>query len=183
MTSSNASSGVLSFTSSSNSSSLSSQWSYDVFLSFQGENTRNNFTGHLYRALHQNGINTYIDNEELRRGEKISPTLLKAIEESKISIVVFSENYASSAWCLDELIKILECKGSKQQKVLPVFYKVEPSTVRHQINSFKEALAKHEENFKDDAKVQRWKTALKQAADLSGFHLKINEEQSKLKAY
>ncbi|XP_040996732.1 disease resistance protein Roq1-like [Juglans microcarpa x Juglans regia] len=119
-----------------------------------------------------------MDNEELRRGEKISPALEKAIEESKISIIIFSENYASSTWCLDELMKILECKESKQHKVLPVFYKVEPSTVRHQNSSFKEALAKHEEKFKDDAKVQRWKTALKQAADLSGLHLKINENES-----
>ncbi|KAF5469371.1 hypothetical protein F2P56_013452, partial [Juglans regia] len=178
MTSSIAPLGVLSSPSSSNSSSLTSQWSYDVFLSFRGEDTRNNFIVHLYKDLHQNGINTYMDNEELRRGEKISPALQKAIEESKISIIVFSENYASSTWCLDELMKILECKESKQHKVLPVFYKVEPSTVRHQKSSFKEALARHEEKFKDDAKVQRWKTALKQVADLSGLHLKINENES-----
>ncbi|XP_040996231.1 disease resistance protein Roq1-like [Juglans microcarpa x Juglans regia] len=120
-----------------------------------------------------------MDNEELRRGEEISPALLKAIEESKISIIVFSENYASSTWCLDELMKILECKESKQQKVLLVFYKVEPSTVRHQKNSFEEALSKHEDKFKHDAKVQRWKTALNQAACLSGLHLKINENESK----
>ncbi|XP_042960535.1 disease resistance protein RPV1-like [Carya illinoinensis] len=158
---------------------LSSQWNYDVFLSFRGEDTRNGFTGHLYHALDQKGINTYKDDVELRRGEEISPALLKAIQESKISIVIFSENYASSTWCLDELLKILECKESKQQKVFPVFYKVEPSTVRQQKNSFKEALDKHEDKFKDDAKVQKWKTALKQAADLSGFHLKIEENESK----
>ncbi|XP_035546430.1 disease resistance protein RUN1-like [Juglans regia] len=178
MTSSNESPEVLSSDSSSNSSSLTSQWSYDVFLSFRGEDTRYGFISHLYSALHQKGINTYMD-DKLRRGEEISPTLLKAIKESKISIVVFSENYASSIWCLNELIRILECKESKQQKVLPVFYKVEPSTVRLQKNSFKEALAKHEDRFKDDAKVQRWKTALKQAADISGLHLKINEDESK----
>ncbi|KAG2668047.1 hypothetical protein I3760_15G142100 [Carya illinoinensis] len=178
MTSSNASPGVLFSPSSSNSSSLTSQWSYDVFLSFRGEDTRNNFTGYLYSALRQKGINTYID-EKLRKGEEISPALLKAIEESKISIIIFSKDYASSIWCLDELVKILDCKESKQHKVLPVFYKVEPSTVRHQKDSFKKALAKYEDKFKGDAKVQRWKTALKQAADLSGFHLKINENKSK----
>ncbi|KAG7945084.1 hypothetical protein I3843_15G135000, partial [Carya illinoinensis] len=147
--------------------------SYDIFLSFRGEDTRYGFTSHLYSALHQKGIKAYIDGM-LRRGEEISPALLKTIKESKISIVIFSDNYASSTWCFDELMKILECKESKQQKVLPVFYKVEPSTVRQQKNSFKEALAKHEDKFKD-AKVQKWKTALKQAADLSGFHLKIEE--------
>ncbi|KAG7945150.1 hypothetical protein I3843_15G138200 [Carya illinoinensis] len=175
MTSSNTSPGVLLYSaSSSNSSSLSSH--YDVFLSFRGEDTRNNFIVHLDKDLRQHGFNTYMDNEELRRGEEISPALFKAIEESKISIVIFSENYASSSWCLDELMKILECKESKQQKVLLIFYKVEPSTIRHPKNSL---LAKHEDKFKDVAKVKMWKTALNHAADLSGLHSKINENESK----
>ncbi|KAG6627833.1 TMV resistance protein N-like isoform X2 [Carya illinoinensis] len=174
MTSSIAFPEVLSSPSSSNSLFLTSQSNHDVFLSFRGEDTRNNFTVHLYHALIRKGINTYKDDKELKKGEEISPELLKVIEESKISIVIFSENYASSTWCLDELLKILECKESKQQKVLAVYYKVEPSTVRHQKESFEAAFAKHEEKF-DDAKVQRWKTALNQTARLCGFHLKINE--------
>ncbi|KAF5451954.1 hypothetical protein F2P56_027004 [Juglans regia] len=168
--------GVLSSPSSSYSSSLTSQH-YDVFSSFHGEDTRNGFTSHLYHTLDQKGINTYKDDVELRRGEEISLALLKAIEESKISIVLFFENYASSTWCLDELLKILERKESKQQKVLPVYYKVDPSIVRHQKSNFQEEFAKHEDKFKDDAKVQNWKTALKQAANLSGFHLKTNEDE------
>ncbi|KAG2667990.1 hypothetical protein I3760_15G139300 [Carya illinoinensis] len=167
---------VLSSPSSSNSPFLTSQSNHDVFLSFRGEDTRNNFTIHLYHALIQKGIHTYKDDKELRKGEKISPALLKAIEESKISIVIFSKNYASSTWCLDELLKILECKESKQQKVLAVYYKVEPSIVRHQKESFEAAFVEHKKKF-DDAKVQRWKTALNQTAALCGFHLKINEDE------
>ncbi|KAG6676253.1 hypothetical protein I3842_15G143300 [Carya illinoinensis] len=174
MTSSIAFPEVLSSPSSSNSPFLILQSNHDVFLSFRGEDTRNNFTVHLYQALVRNGINTYKDDKELKKGEKISPALSKAIEESKISIVIFSEDYASSTWCLDELLKILECKESKQQKVLAVYYKVEPSTVRHQKESFEAAFAEHEKKF-DDAKVQRWKSALNQTAGLCGFHLKINE--------
>jgi uracil phosphoribosyltransferase len=48
-------------------------------------------------------------DDMLRSGEEISSALLKAIEESAISIIVLSKNYASSRWCLDELVKILEC--------------------------------------------------------------------------
>ncbi|XP_042960529.1 disease resistance protein RUN1-like isoform X3 [Carya illinoinensis] len=176
MTSTIAFPGVLSSPSSSNSPFLTSQSNHDVFLSFRRNDTRNNFTVHIYPALVRNGINTFKDDKELRKGEEISRTLLKAIEESKISIIIFSENYASSTWCLDELLEILRCKESKQQKVLAVYYKVEPSTVRHQNGSFKEAFAKHKEKF-DDAKVQRWKTALNQTAGLCGFHLKINEDE------
>jgi hypothetical protein len=158
--------------SSPSSSSFTYQWAYDVFLSFRGEDTRKNFTAHLYAAFNQKGINTYIDNA-LERGENISPALLKTIEESRISVIVLSQNYASSTWCLDELATILECKERKGQIVLPVFYEVDPSEVRHQRNSFGEAFVKHEERFKDDQmKVQRWKTTLKEVANLSGWDLK-----------
>ncbi|XP_059451016.1 disease resistance protein RPV1-like [Corylus avellana] len=158
--------------SSSSSSSFSYQSGYDVFLSFRGKDTRNNFTSHLYAAFNQKGINTYIDNA-LERGENISPALLKAIEESRISVIILSQNYASSSWCLDELATILECKERKGQIVLPVFYKVDSSEVRHQRNCFREAFLKHEERFRDDQmKVQKWKTALKEVANLSGWDLK-----------
>ncbi|RXI06310.1 hypothetical protein DVH24_018352 [Malus domestica] len=110
------------------SSSFSSppSWEYDVFLSFRGEDTRTNFTDHFYKALDDKAITTFIDRQ-LKRGEEISSALLEAIEESRVSIIVFSENYASSRWCLDELVHILACRKSRQQIVLPVFYKVDPS--------------------------------------------------------
>ena len=150
-------------------SSSTCRWSYDVFLSFRGEDTRNNFTSHLYKGLCDQGFNTFIDND-LQRGEEISKELLKAIELSMISIVVFSKNFASSTWCLDELVKILECRDNGQL-VLPIFYKVDPSEIRKQDGEFGIALAKHEEKFKDDIeKVQRWRKALTRAANLSGFH-------------
>ncbi|XP_065616389.1 disease resistance protein Roq1-like isoform X2 [Quercus suber] len=152
----------------SSSSSSAHRWHYDVFLSFRGEDTRNNFTSHLYKALCDKGINTFIDND-LQRGEEISMELLKAIESSMISIVVFSKNFASSTWCLDELVKIFECR-SNGQLVLPIFYKVNPSEIRKQDGEFGIALAKHEEKFKDDReKVQRWRKTLTEAANLSGF--------------
>ena len=148
--------------------SSSHRWNYDVFLSFRGKDTRNNFTGHLYKALRDQGFNTFIDNG-LQKGEEISMELLKAIELSMISIVVFSKNFASSPWCLNELVKIFECRSSGQL-VLPIFYKVSPSEIRKQDGKFGIALAKHEEKFKDDIKkVQRWRTTLTEAANLSGF--------------
>ncbi|XP_061341418.1 disease resistance protein Roq1-like [Gastrolobium bilobum] len=154
-------------------SSFSYRWKYDVFLSFRGEDTRHGFTGHLYKTLHDSGTHTFIDDEELQRGEEITPSLLKAIEESRIAITVFSKNYASSSFCLEELVHILHCIKEKGRLVLPVFYDVEPSHVRHQLDSYDEALSTHEKRFKDDMeKVRKWRVALCQAADLSGFHFK-----------
>ena len=138
---------------------------FDVFLSFRGEDTRRGFVSHLHKALTQQGIQTFID-DNLTRGENISEELLKVIENSSASIIVFSKNYASSSWCLDELAKIIECT----KKVLPVFYQVDPSDVRKQIGDFGKALTKLEKKINDKTKIQRWRDALSNAANISGWH-------------
>ena len=137
---------------------------FDVFLSFRGEDVRHGFVSHLHKALTQQGIQTFID-DNLPRGENISEELLKVIENSSASIIVFSKNYASSSWCLDELAKIIECS----KKVLPVFYQVDPFEVRKQIGDFGNELTELEKKIEDKTKVQRWRDALSEAANISGW--------------
>ncbi|KAK7309791.1 hypothetical protein RJT34_06804 [Clitoria ternatea] len=154
------------------SSSFSHEWTYDVFLSFRGEDTRTGFTGNLYNALCEKGINTFIDDQNLNKGEEITPALKNAIQDSRIAIVIFSPNYASSSFCLEELAKITECIKHKGRLVWPVFYQVDPSDVRHQKGSYAEALAKHERTITDREKVKEWRSALQNTANLSGWHFK-----------
>ncbi|MED6207180.1 hypothetical protein PIB30_033374 [Stylosanthes scabra] len=152
-------------------SSSSSLIKHDLFISFRGEDIRTSFLSHLRKELHRNYIDFFIDDEKIHPGDEISSTLVQAIEESSISLVIFSENYASSAWCLNELVKVIECMKQDKRIVIPVFHNVLPSDVRYQKNSFKEAFDKHQHRFKGDtAKVQSWRLALKEASDLSGFH-------------
>ncbi|KAH9782098.1 ADP-ribosyl cyclase/cyclic ADP-ribose hydrolase [Citrus sinensis] len=156
-----------------------SHWPYDAFLSFRGADTRKSFISHLYAALNGKGIYVFKDDKELERGASISPGLLKAIEDSRISIIVFCQNYASSTWCLDELVKIVQCKNKNdhQQMVFPIFYDVEPTVVRKQTGSFREAFAKHEEAFRENLeKVKNWRDSLKEVANISGWEL--NEYRS-----
>ncbi|KAK2442693.1 disease resistance protein RPV1 [Trifolium repens] len=156
--------------SSSSSSTVLSLKKYDVFINFHGEDTRKNFTSHLQAALSKEVI-TFIDKNELEKGDEISSALIKAIEESYASIVIFSEDYASSKWCLNELVKILECKKDQGQIVIPIFYKVNPSHVRLQIGSFGLGFVKHEQYLKyNKAKLHKWQDALKEAAELAGWH-------------
>ncbi|VVA20234.1 Hypothetical predicted protein, partial [Prunus dulcis] len=151
------------------SSSSLKRWRYDVFISFRGEDTRKTFTSHLCMALKEAGINVFIDNEELRRGQDIGAELVRAIQGSRISVIVFSEWYADSTWCLEELVKIMECKRTLGQIVLPIFYDVDPSDVRKQTRSFAEAFLKHKDT--DHNKVQRWRDALLGSGNLSGWDL------------
>ena len=144
---------------------------YDVFLNFRGDDTRNGFISHLHQALCNAGFHTFFD-DDLQRGEDVSAQLLKKIESSMISIVVLSEKYASSTWCLNELVSILKCKKNGQL-VLPIFYKVDPSEVRKQEKEFGVNMTKHEETFKDNiVRVQNWREALNEVGNLSGYHYK-----------
>ena len=158
---------------SSSSSVPTGRWTHEVFLSFRGEDTRNNFVDHLYTALSQRGISVFKDDQALDKGKPISRELLKAIEESKLAVVVFSKKYADSSWCLDELVKIMECEDQMELMVLPVFYHVDPSDVRGQKNDFDTAFQEHEDKFKGEMeKVKKWRKALAAAAGLSGWHIK-----------
>ena len=153
---------------------------YQVFLSFRGKDTRKTFTDHLYTALMQAGFHTFRDDEEIEKGENIESELKRAIEQSRISIIVLSKHYASSSWCLDELVKILDRKKNSEHVILPLFYDIEPCQVRNQTGSFAEAFARHEERLKLEMdgrekecmdKVERWRAALREVADLGGMGL------------
>ncbi|CAN6580151.1 unnamed protein product [Malus baccata var. baccata] len=154
--------------------SSSKHWSYDVFLSFRGEDTRDGFTSHLHAALQGRGFDAFIDEDNLKRGGEIKPEL-----------------YAESRWCLDELVKIMECREKLGQQVLPIFYHVDPSHVRKQEGWLARAFQNHEDGIlkeKDDKereakkeRVKQWREALTQAANLSGHHLNNGPEAKVIK--
>ncbi|GMP39782.1 hypothetical protein CsSME_00010483 [Camellia sinensis var. sinensis] len=136
------------------------RFSYHVFFSFKGEDPRRTFTDHLYIALIHAGIHT-------------------------ISIVVLSKDYASSKWCLNELVKILERKRTVNHIILPMFYHVDPSHVKKQTESFAETFEKHMEGFEvktDDrkqerlAKIKTWREDMRKVADLTGRILEDGHE-------
>ncbi|XP_060667731.1 disease resistance protein RPV1-like [Ziziphus jujuba] len=161
---------------------MASSSKYDVFISFRGEDTRDSFTSHLYDALSRKKIHTFID-DRLERGDEISPALRKAIKDSELSVIIFSQNYASSTWCLDELVHILECKRKHGQIVIPVFYRVDPSHVRKQKGHYADAFAKLEKRFGLENrmdKVHQWRAALAQAASISGWNSLVSTPESKL---
>ncbi|KAK2986894.1 hypothetical protein RJ640_028461 [Escallonia rubra] len=149
------------------SSSTPSRWMYDVFLSFRGEDTRKNFVDHLYDALAARNIRTFKDDRSLEKGNSISPELFKAIEGSRFAIVIFSRNYAESSWCLDELVKIIECKKLKGLTVIPVFHHANPSLLRHPTGFFPMAPGHH-----DEKKLSTWRQALTEAVNTAGWDVK-----------
>ncbi|CAN1832684.1 Disease resistance protein RUN1 [Linum perenne] len=149
---------------------------YEVFLSFRGPDVRQHFADHLYTYLVSSKIRTFRDEEELPKGEFLAPALEKAITESKVYIPIFSQNYASSKWCLQELANIVKCwksgGGAKAQHVIfPVFYFIDPRDVRHpDSGSYKESFQEHRSKH-DPETVLNWKEALQEVGKMKGWHV------------
>ncbi|PRQ35140.1 putative TIR domain, P-loop containing nucleoside triphosphate hydrolase [Rosa chinensis] len=162
------------------SSSTDRRCKHHVFLSFRGPDARKGIAFEVYNRLQGRGIKTFKDDRDLEVGDAISSTLIAAIEESRFAIVVLSRDYASSTWCLEELAKICECMKD-QNRILPLFYNVEPSDVRFQKKSFKEAFDKHVTSGRHRSeKVKQWRDALNKVAGFSGWNMQDYNSEREL---
>lgn len=145
---------------------------YDVYFSFRSIDTGTIFVDHLRTALSSKGMQTVCYESELEQ-DFIASIFLSTIEMSKIIVVVLSENYASSRWCLDELVEILKLKRRGKHQVVSIFYKVDPSDVRQQTGEFGEAFQKHTDM--NLVKVDAWKAALAEIGNQPGYQLSLSQ--------
>ncbi len=77
---------------------------------------------------------------------------------------------------LDELVHVMHCRKTIAHTVYPIFYDVDPSDVWKQSGTFAEAFARHEERFAAEMeRVHKWRGALTEAANLSGWDLQSLE--------
>ncbi|KAG2289140.1 hypothetical protein Bca4012_029856 [Brassica carinata] len=163
--------------SSSSSSPVIINCAHDVFLSFRGHDVRRKFRSHFLKELDRKVI-TFKD-DEMERGRSIGPELIKAIQGSRISVVAFSENFANSSWCLDELAEIMRCREERGQIVIPIFYDVDPSHVRYQTHAFGEIFEKTCKGRKEEDK-HMWRQALTHAANIAGEDSRNWPDEAKL---
>lgn len=70
---------------------------------------------------------------------------------------------------LDELVEILKCKEEQGLKVMPIFYKVDPSEVRKQTGKFGMGFLKTCHGKTEEQK-HSWRQALTDAASIVGGH-------------
>jgi hypothetical protein len=148
-----------------NNSSPESRYTYQVFLSFRGPDTRCSFTDHLYKALSH--LQIFRDHEEIERGNNIMLELEFAVKNSEMSVIVFSENYVASNACLQEVSAILEHSKNYGHKILPIFYRIEPADMKKKA---RELAA----NSTDGRKIT-WSNAVVEVSRLAGMHLKEND--------
>lgn len=146
---------------------------FDVFLSFSGEDSDKTFISDLYQSLSEKGITTYYKDDKLE--ERVLPLgsdLSKCIEESKLAVVVITESYPTSVWCLDQLQRILKSQEEGRLSILPIFYEADPSNVRKQTGEFAEPFSKLDDEYPSE-KVQAWRTALTKLTNISGLDSRL----------
>ncbi|CAN1324677.1 Disease resistance protein Roq1 [Linum perenne] len=163
---------------SSHSSSYVGEWEYDVFLCFRGD-TRFGFTSHLLNALSNKQIRTFIDNK-LEKTESIDK-LISILQRSALSVVLYSEKFAYSIWCLEEVVTIARRMAEFGHRVLPVFYRVVPSDVTDDSRSYATTIDrkyKGRSTISEDKK--RWMDALKAVANCAGHTSQAIKIESEL---
>ncbi|CAL1363874.1 unnamed protein product [Linum trigynum] len=162
--------------SSSHSAMYTGEWEYDVFLCFRGDDTRHGFASHLMAALSDKQIKAFIDTM-LRKTECIDE-LLSILQRSALSIVIFSENFADSPWCLDEVATIAQSMVKFGHRVLPVFYRVGWSDVAGDSGSYSITIDYKLKASSEDNK--RWRDALKAVANCAGHTSQAIQIEAKL---
>ncbi len=141
---------------------------FDVFLNHRGPDVKGGFASHLYQALQEAGCRPFLDERSLEKGKPGQEKIYEALGCASVHVAIFSEHYAHSGYCLDELCAMLE----SQKLIIPVFYDVSPDDLHCKLHNGPYTKAFRETHRKRPAsEVKKWKDALCKAAQLFGFQL------------
>lgn len=130
------------------------------------------FICELVKTLKRHRINVYIDMDEQRDRRKVQ-VQLKKIEESRIALVVFSGKYTESPSCLRELAKINDCVGTRKLVAIPIFFRLQESTVTGLRGQFGDAFMELTEG--NSLSHKKWKEALQSIPMIEGNHKILKE--------
>ncbi|XP_035837110.1 disease resistance protein RPV1-like [Helianthus annuus] len=135
---------------------------HDVYISFRHRDTECHIVDDIYDALHQGDVSTYKDEVTQSRNESV---LLKAIERSRLYVIIFTKKFAINSWYLDEVAKIIDCMKEKRQFLLPIFLNVSRSDVRTQKGYFGDVMSEYDRH----PRMEVWRNALVEATNAPGL--------------
>ncbi|KAJ8759793.1 hypothetical protein K2173_009894 [Erythroxylum novogranatense] len=146
-----------------------------IFISFRGE-IRYGFVSHVCDAFRKEKIPFIID-EEFRRGRYIKKEIEKEIEKAEVLIPIISRNYATSIWCLDELVMIVKYHETKC--ILPVLYHVNLEDVISQKGCFEKAFDDLGKTH-TEKEVNIWRIAFTKIAQFTPLLVQIDRHESEV---
>lgn len=100
---------------------------HQVFISFRGADVRRGLLSFLEEGLKRGCVKYYVDTKE-RKGEVLD-ILLQRIRESRLVLIILSQNYMESRWCIKELLETTK-EIRPKPKVIPIFYNVRVEDVK-----------------------------------------------------
>ncbi|GLJ07625.1 hypothetical protein SUGI_0071180 [Cryptomeria japonica] len=162
------------------SSSLIQKPSFDVFINHRGPDVKKTLASSIYGILDSMKVTAFLDSEESQYGDFLPTTIEAAIRGATLHIAIFSESYAESAWCLEQLSLMLKSGA----KIVPIFYHVEPSDLRYVAQGkgkYVAAFNKHEMKCRyKPEKLREWKEALSKVSLYSGQIIKNNGDEMRV---
>ncbi|KAK4439211.1 TIR-only protein [Sesamum alatum] len=149
------------------------QPNYDVFINHRGTDTKRSVASLLYDHLYQLKLRPFLDNKNMKPGDKLFEKIDAAITGCKIGVAVFSPRYCESYFCLHELALMMELK----KKVIPIFCDVKPSELNvvadrripsEEAERFNLALeeAKYTVGLAFDSQKGNWSDVVKNTVDI-----------------
>ncbi|CAN1770957.1 Disease resistance-like protein DSC1 [Linum perenne] len=146
----------------SSSSSTQGEWEYDVFLCFRGD-IGNKFLSHLHQAMLDKNIRVFIDT--MLHVTQDMGELLRILQRTAVSVVIFSSQFADSSLCLDEVHTVAQCVQNWRHRALPIFYNVDWTTVAGDYNCYAKTIAGLDATQK---RKDEWMKSLKVVASKTG---------------
>lgn len=95
----------------------------DLFINHRSMDTKRTVATLIYDHLRRLGFHPFLDNKNMKPGDKLFDKINAAIMECKVGLAVISPRYCESYFCLHELALLMECK----KKVIPIFVDIKPS--------------------------------------------------------
>ncbi|KFK28628.1 hypothetical protein AALP_AA7G024300 [Arabis alpina] len=151
-----------------------------VFISLGGMDVGNDFLSLVEEAFINKNINVYCNTE--RGYTYLQPLFFKRIEKMVLAVVIFSDRYTSSKWCLNELVRINKRMIEGKLHVIPIFYNVDVENVKILAGKFGYNFRETTSKYGDCAGlwlINKWEKALKsipQKFGLSSFDYRCEND-------
>ncbi|KAJ0266160.1 Toll/interleukin-1 receptor homology (TIR) domain-containing protein [Hirschfeldia incana] len=151
-----------------------------LFVNFWGKELSNGFVSHVVKALEDAGVNVSIDSNELKGRD--AETLFKRIDNSIIALVIFSDRFSESEWCLNEVVRMDKRVKDSKLRVIPVFYRVSTYDVKNFKgkfgSAFEETVQKQSPEVTNMA--EHWMSSVKSVSSKAGLTSEVHSIDSSL---
>lgn len=102
---------------------------YHVFISHASED-KDDFVRPLAKSLQHKGLTVWYDEFSLNLGDSITESINYGLANSAYGIVVISSHFLSKKWTQRELNALFATEGANENKILPIWYKIEFDEIR-----------------------------------------------------